>query len=261
MCLLLLSLRTNPNYKLILAANRDEFYERPTALLHNWEDQPELFAGKDLKENGTWLGITKKGKISAITNYRDMSKIINDAPTRGKLVTDFLLNDMSTEKYSDVLLEKAGIYNGYNLIYGNIDTLYYFSNINKKRVRLSTGIYGLSNHLLDSPWPKVVKSKNIFTKILEEPNPPKEKLFDLLRDDEIYPDESLPETGLGKELERMVSPIFTVTEKYGTRCSSVILVDMDNNVEFTERSYNNKDKDLTTNSFSFKIESPAKNPG
>lgn len=255
MCLLLLSIGTNPKYKLILAANRDEFYERPTALLHNWENQPELFAGKDLKENGTWLGITKKGKISAITNYRDMSNINNDAPTRGKLVTDFLLNDINPEKYSDLLLEKAGIYNGYNLVYGNIDTFYYFSNITKKRIKLSTGIYGLSNHLLDSPWPKVVKSKNIFTKILEEPNPSKNKIFDLLRDNEIYPDESLPETGLGKELERMVSPIFTVTEKYGTRCSSVIFIDMDNNVEFTEKSYNVKNKDWTTSSFSFKIES------
>lgn len=254
MCLLLLSFKTNPNYKLIIAANRDEFYERPTASLNMWENHPELFAGKDLKEKGTWLGITKNGRIAAITNYRDMASIKNDAPTRGKLVTDFLLNDMNPEEYSDILLEKAAIYNGYNIIYGNIDSLYYFSNINKKSMNLSAGIFGLSNHLLDSPWPKVIKGKTIFSKILEEPEPSKDKLFDLLRDNEIYPDETLPETGLGKEVERMVSPIFTVTEKYGTRSSSVIFVDNDNNIEFTEKSYNIKNEEWKTDSFSFKIE-------
>jgi len=254
MCLLLFSYKTNPNYKLIIAANRDEFYERPTAVLNNWENHPELFAGKDLEGNGTWLGVTKKGKIAAITNYRDMSKIKNNAPTRGKLVIDFLLNEMPPEQYTNLLLETADDYNGYNLIYGNSDDLYYLSNINKEPVKLSKGIYGLSNHLLDSPWPKVVKSKKIFSELIKEDNPSKNKLFELLKDDEIYPDESLPETGLGIELERMVSPIFTVTEKYGTRSSSVILIDVDNNVEFTEKSYDNKNKEWTTTSFSFKIE-------
>ena len=121
-------------------------------------------------------------------------------------------------------------------------------------MNLSPGIFGLSNHLLDSPWPKVIKGKTIFSKILEEPEPSKDKLFDLLRDNEIYPDETLPETGLGKEVERMVSPIFTVTEKYGTRSSSVIFVDNDNNIEFTEKSYKIKNKEWKTHSFSFKIE-------
>jgi uncharacterized protein with NRDE domain len=151
MCLLLISYKSHARYKLILAANRDEFYERPTALLHNWDDHNELFAGKDLKEKGTWLGVSRNGKVSAITNYRDMSKIKEKAPTRGKLVTDFLLNEIPVDKYSDILLEKADIYNGYNLIYGNFDDLYYFSNISTEQIRLSPGIYGLSNHLLDTP--------------------------------------------------------------------------------------------------------------
>ena len=254
MCLLLLSYKTHPNYKLILAANRDEFYDRPAAPLQNWEDHPELFAGRDLKENGTWLGITKKDRIAAITNYRDMSKINYNAPTRGKLVTDFLLNEVTPEKYTSLLIENADIYNGYNLIYGSTEELFYFSNISKEPVKLPGGIYGLSNHLLNSPWPKVIKSKKIFSDLVNESYPSKDKLFDLLKDDEIYPDETLPETGLGKELERMVSPIFTVTEKYGTRCSSVIFADYDNNIEFTEKSYNNKTKEWITASFSFKLE-------
>ena len=126
--------------------------------------------------------------------------------------------------------------------------------MNKEPIKLHEGIYGLSNHLLDSPWPKVIKSKRIFSEILEEPNPSKNKLFELLKDDEIYPDKDLPETGLGKELERMVSPIFTVTEKYGTRSSSVIYIDMDDNVEFTEKFYNHKTKEWINTSFSFKID-------
>ena len=182
-----------------------------------------------------------------------MAKINNDAPTRGKLVTDFLLSEIPPEKYTNLLSETADIYNGYNLIYGNMDELYYFSNINKEPVKLSKGIYGLSNHLMDTPWPKVIKSKKIFSEILKEANPSRNKLFDLLKDDEIYPDETLPETGLEKELERLVSPIFTVTEKYGTRSSSVIFIDFDNNVEFTEKSYNHTDKKWTTTAFSFKI--------
>jgi uncharacterized protein with NRDE domain len=254
MCLLLLSYKTTPNYKLIIAANRDEFYNRPTALLHNWENHTELFAGKDLKEQGTWLGITKKGRIAAITNYRDMTKIKNDAPTRGKLVTDFLLSEILPEEYSNILIETSDMYNGYNLIYGYIDNLHYFSNISKKPVKLSAGIYGLSNHLLDSPWPKVIKSKREFSKILEEPNPSKNELFELLKDEEIYPDDVLPETGLEKELERMVSPIFTVTEKYGTRSSSVIFVDLEKKADFTEKSYNSKNEEWITSSFSFQIE-------
>ena len=254
MCLLLLSYKINPNYKLIVAANRDEFYDRPASLLHNWENHSDLYAGKDLKENGTWLGVTKKGRIAAITNYRDMAKIKVNAPTRGKLVSDFLLNKMSPELYADLLMETTDNYNGYNLIFGYCDSLYYFSNISKEPVKLSEGIYGLSNQLLDSQWPKVIKSKKIFSEIINEPNPSINKLFDLLKDDEVYPDETLPETGLGKELERMVSPIFTVTEKYGTRSSSIIFIDVNNNVEFTEKSYNHSSKEWTTTSISFKIE-------
>jgi uncharacterized protein with NRDE domain len=253
MCLLLLAYKTHPNYKLIIAANRDEFYERPALPLHNWESTPELFAGKDIQGKGTWLGITKNGKIAAITNYRDMNKIKFDAPTRGKLITDFLLRDTPAEKYSDILLETAEMYNGYNLIYGYVDNLFYFSNINKEPVELPAGIHGLSNHLLDTPWPKVVKSKKKFSKIMEEKNPPEDKLFELLSDNEIF-DKDLPDTGLGKELERMVSPISTVTEKYGTRSSSVIFVNLDNNVRFTEKSLINENKKWKTSSINFKIE-------
>jgi uncharacterized protein with NRDE domain len=254
MCLLLFAYNAHPNYKLILAANRDEFYERETKPLHNWKENSDLYAGKDLKEGGTWLGITSKGKIAAITNYRDMSKIKSNAPTRGKLITDFLLNKVSPERYSAILMKTAEKYNGYNLIFGRMEDLFYFSNETKETLKLSSAIYGLSNHLLDTPWPKVKKSRKRFIEILEEPVPSKYELFELLKDNEIYPDEDLPETGLPKDLERMVSPIFTVAGNYGTRSSSVIFIDKDDNVQFIEKSLNNYTKEWETSSFNFKIE-------
>jgi uncharacterized protein with NRDE domain len=252
MCLLLLAYQYHPNYKIILAANRDEFYKRPALPLHNWKDHPELFAGKDLEGKGTWLGITKTGKLAVITNYRNMGSIKKDAPTRGKLVTDFLLNKIAAERYSDILIKTGNIYNGYNLIYGEIDNLYYFSNLKDKASKLSPGIYGLSNHLLDTPWPKVVKSKREFSKILEEETPSKYELFEILLDNEIFADEELPDTGLPRDLEKMVSPIFTSTDEYGTRSSSVILIDQDNNVLFMEKSLNDN-KEWETSSIDFEI--------
>lgn len=253
MCLLLFSYKNHPGYKLIAAANRDEFYERPALPAHNWKDNPVLYAGKDLKGCGTWLGITKTGRFAAITNYRDMSKIKRDAPTRGKLVVDFLINNFTPENYAKQLIKTADNFNGYNLIFGTIDELFYFSNQTKKLEKLTSGIHGLSNHLLDTPWPKVEKSKKEFSAILSEKNPPKEKLFNLLSDSEIFPDDKLPDTGLEISLERMVSPIFIKSEVYGTRSSTLIFIDNKNNVTFIERSFNQKNKKPEDSQFNFKI--------
>ncbi len=183
-----------------------------------------------------------------------MANIKLDAPTRGNLITRFLLDNITSADYSKQLLKTADLYNGYNLVYGKIDDLYYFSNILKESVELTPGIHGLSNHLMDTPWPKVIKSKKEFSQILKEANPSDNKLFELLKDNEVFNDEILPDTGLGKELERRVSPIFTLTEKYGTRSSSLIFVDNNNNVTFTQKSFNNKNKEWKTVSFNFKIE-------
>ena len=183
-----------------------------------------------------------------------MAKIKLDAPTRGNLITRFLLDNITATDYSKLLLKIADLYNGYNLVYGKIDDLYYFSNIVKEPVELTPGIHGLSNHLMDTPWPKVIKSKNEFSKILKEQHPSHNKFFELLKDNEVFNDETLPDTGLEKELERLVSPIFTLTEKYGTRSSSLIFVDNNDNVSFTEKSFNNKNKEWKTESFNFEIE-------
>lgn len=254
MCLLLIAYKKHPNYELIVAANRDEFHERPTEPAHFWTKDNYLLAGKDLKENGTWMGITKNGRFAALTNYRDMSSIKTDAPTRGKLVSNFLLENIAPIDYHKILLAKAEQYNGYNLILGNVDDLFYFSNVSRNFKKLEEGIFGLSNHLLDTPWPKVTKAKKEFTQILEDQQPNEEEIFSLLYDSTTFPDGTLPKTGLSTEMERLVSPIFTVTEKYGTRSSTVILINNDNTVSFTEKSFNAKKENFNKSHFSFKIE-------
>jgi uncharacterized protein with NRDE domain len=254
MCLLLLANECRLKYKLIIAANRDEFYKRPTESAHFWAENKFLLAGKDLEGNGTWLGITKNGKFAALTNYRDMSKIKANAPTRGMLVINFLLENTEPKNYSKFLINKAGEFNGYNLIFGNVQKLFYFSNISKDFIEVKKGVHGLSNHLLDTPWPKVVKAKEEFEMLLKKEKINEEQIFNLLYDNTTFEENLLPQTGLSIEMEKLVSPIFTITKNYGTRSSTVILIDYNGNVSFTEKSFNNKKENFNTSHFDFKIE-------
>ncbi len=255
MCLLLVSYNTHPEYKLIIAANRDEFYNRPAEPAAYWKEYPLLLAGRDLQAGGTWLGITRQGRLAAITNYRDMKNLKTEAPSRGELVKDFLTGTESPGKFSERLLTSAEKYNGYNLIFGDMHELRYFSNQTKKPVKLLPGIYGLSNHLLDTPWHKVEKSKTSFKKILSKENILPEALFEILTDTSVPPDELLPDTGLALEIERAVSPVFVATPFYGTRSSTVILIDKNNRVTFIEKSLNLQTRGWTHNKFHFAVES------
>ena len=167
MCLIVFAYNVHPSYRLILAANRDEFYERPSAPADFWEDQPHVLAGRDLKEGGTWLGVTKKGKFAAITNYRDPASWKNNAPSRGGLVSSYLCGNQSTGEYLDKISRQAQLYNGYNLIVGDRHEIFAYSNRGEKQ-KLETGIYGLSNHLLNSSWPKVFRGKKLLKAALNK---------------------------------------------------------------------------------------------
>ncbi len=253
MCLLLISYKNHPIYKLIIAANRDEFYNRPALPANYWQECPFLLGGRDLKAGGTWLGITKQGRFSAITNYRDMRINKENAPSRGNLTTNFLTGEFSAKEYLDRLKQSANKYNGYNLIFGDIDDLFYFSNQAQEHVKLTPGIYGLSNHLLDTPWPKVEKSKKSFNNILTKDNISAEDLFNILSDKSLPPDDLLPDTGLKIEIERAVSPVFVETPFYGTRSSTVIFCEMNNKITFYEKSLDVINKTWSKTVFEFQV--------
>lgn len=253
MCLIFIALKHHPNCKLIVAANRDEFYARETAPASYWNDHPQILGGRDLEAMGTWLGITKAGRLCMVTNFRDLRNIRSNAPSRGKLVTDFLLEKVSAEAYLSKVESRAKQYNGFSLIAGTVDSLYYLSNYREGIIQLNSGLFGLSNHLLETPWPKVERGKYAIQELLRAPTVDKEDLFKVLSDETMGTDDQLPDTGVGPELERMLSPAFITSENYGTRSSTVIVVDYDNHVAFHERVYDPTTKKFSDQSFQFTI--------
>jgi uncharacterized protein with NRDE domain len=239
MCLLLMALDRHSTYPLILLANRDEYYERATASARFWEEAPSVLAGRDLRAGGTWLGITRNGRIAAVTNYRDPSALKEGAPSRGRLVSDFLLGQKEPMEYLDSLDREAEKYNGFNLIIGDKGQLYWYSNRRHGVQSLGSGVYGLSNHLLDTPWPKVIRGKDALTSLFSGQRAPSlEELFHILADRTLADDESLPHTGVELEWERILSPIFIKSPTYGTRSSTVVLIDAENRVTFVEKTFN-----------------------
>lgn len=253
MCLVVFSFKEHENYKLVVGANRDEFYERPTDPAHFWEDYPHILGGRDRTACGTWLGVTRKGKISLLTNYRDPRNIKKDAPSRGNLVGDFLKKDISPRDYLENISSIGHAYNGFNLILGTHEDLWYYTNQKDKIYRLGSGLYGISNAVLNTKWPKVEKAKENFRQILNKELIDPDEILNFLYDDKKAPEDSLPDTGIGQEREKLLSPIFIKSENYGTRSSTVVLVDNEDVLSFTERVYNPIDYSYNTNSYKFKI--------
>jgi uncharacterized protein with NRDE domain len=255
MCLILLAIGKHPEYKLILAANRDEYYERPSEPPHFWQEAPHVLAGRDRVALGTWLGITRKGRIAAVTNYRDPANVKPEAPSRGKLVSDFLLSDLDSISYLEPIRREKNRYNGFNLILGNRERITWYSNRSDKVAPLPPGVYGVSNHLLDTPWPKVVRAKALFEEILSNGKDLSvESFFRLLKDQTVAPDDTLPRTGVPLEWERILSPIFITSPSYGTRSSTVLLIDKEDRVTFLDRTFNGSSEPVTTCEFRFALE-------
>ncbi len=237
MCLILFSYCTHPDYKLILASNRDEFYNRPTEQLTRWGQSENIIAGRDIRGGGTWLGVHSEGMFAAITNYRDPATIKTTAPSRGLLVSDYLNGNQAPGNYISAISRNGLDYNGYNFLAGNANELFYYSNMGEHVKKITPGIYGLSNHLLDTPWPKVMKGKEGLTAITSRDQFKINDIFDLLADDVCPGDDILPDTGIGIEWERILGPLFIRNDIYGTRCSTVITIDYDSNIEVVERSF------------------------
>lgn len=238
MCLILFLYRRHPRYPLVLAANRDEFYARPTRPLAFWPDAPQVLAGRDLAGGGTWLGVTRTGRLAAVTNYRNPSQMRAEAPSRGELVSGFLGDTAPPASCLAQLERRAARYNGFNLLAGDADGLYYCSNRGRPVERLTPGCFGLSNHLLDTPWPKVARGKEGLGDLLATDAPiDPEALFALLADTRIPADAHLPDTGVGLAWERRLGPLFITSETYGTRSSSLLLIAKTGKLSFFERSF------------------------
>lgn len=237
MCLLFFAYDCHPRYRLILAANRDEYYKRPTQSAHFWESHPEVLAGRDLKMLGTWMGITRSGRFAALTNVRDPAAQITNAQSRGMLVKNFLCSQDSPVEYLQAVALNDAFYNPFNLLVGDKSRLMYYRQ-SSSIMELSPGIYGLSNHSLDTPWPKVLKSKQALANYIEnELAIDPQVLFNILADREPAQDYELPETGISYEFEKLLSSIFIQGSDYGTRSSTVLLIDRHNHVTFKEKSF------------------------
>ncbi len=244
MCLVLFSWRQYASFPLVVMANRDEFYARPAAQADFWEDAPRLLAGKDLEGQGTWFGVTRSGRWATITNFRAPSEMRPDAPSRGHLVTDFLLGTDNPDAYLQRVHTKASAYNGFNLLVGTAEQLCHYANKEGVVRTLAPGLYGLSNHLLDTPWPKVQRGKEALKQYLQtcagtEQMPEYTHPFEALQNRTRPTDAELPSTGVSLEWERVLSPMFIESQAYGTRCSTFLAVRASGEIQFAEQTYPN----------------------
>ncbi|MDB5804613.1 MAG: hypothetical protein JWN73_1935 [Betaproteobacteria bacterium] len=244
MCLIAFAWKAHSRYRLVVAANRDEHHSRPTAPAAFWEDAPQLFAGRDLKDRGTWMGVTAGktggGRFAALTNYRDPTEFKAGAPTRGQLVSNFLLEHGRPADYAASLGAIQYMYNGFNLLVADQDSLWYVGNRAGAPREVQPGVHGLSNALLDTPWPKAVGLEGALAAALESAGDGKaltDTLFAALAERAPAPDAQLPDTGVGLARERELSPRMIVAPLYGTRSATVLLIDAAGNIEFAERSF------------------------
>lgn len=236
MCLLFLGRNAHEQYPLILLANRDEFHARPTRRAGFWTDHPAVLAGRDLQAGGTWLGVTRRGRWAALTNFREPSTSEFER-SRGDIVKDYLTGTASARDYAARMKQQAGGYDGFNLLLGDPRETLWLSNRGGDIERLADGIVGLSNHLLETPWPKVANGKQALYDQLQK-EPIIDRLFAPLTDQTVYK-HNLPDTGLDDETEKLLSSAFISSPTYGTRSSTLVMVDRDNRVYFEERSYDN----------------------
>lgn len=254
MCLIVFAHRAAAGYALVLAANRDEFFARPTDPADYWTDAPHVLAGRDLEKGGTWMGVTRDGRWAAITNFRDGTWPETGSRSRGELVARYLLERSSAAAYAAAVVKVGAAYHGFNLLVGDPEGVHYVSNRGASPRALEPGIYGLSNHLLDTPWPKVERGKRELAALFGgNPDDPAESLLDLLADRNHAAADALPETGVSREWERLLSSAFIRAPGYGTRASSVLLIESGGEAILRERSFDAGTELLEDRRFRFTV--------
>ncbi|MFJ4197155.1 NRDE family protein [Pseudomonas sp. NPDC089534] len=234
MCLIVFAWRPDHAQPLIVAANRDEFYARPSLPLARWPEAPHVHAGRDLEAGGTWLGLGAHGRFAALTNIRDPGQPPAQR-SRGGLVAGFLTGELSIDDYLADVVERSAQYAGFNLLLGNANELWHFNARDSEPVMLPPGVYGLSNAGLDTPWPKLLKARAALSAALDDPQP--ERLLALLADAQPAPDAELPDTGVGRTTESLLSSVFIASQSYGTRASTALIVQADGTRRIVERSF------------------------
>jgi len=249
MCLILFAWKTHPRYPLVVAANRDEFHDRPTAAASFWEESPAILAGRDIQAGGTWLGISRSGRFAAISNYREPQYGASPLEySRGHLVRDFLLDQSAPPSHAENLQSQGAHYRGFNLLLGDPETMVYVSNRTEKPTSVGAGCHGLSNHLLDTDWPKVHAGRARLDAVLNDEYVDPEALLELLADKSMAPPTSLSAKELASEPERMNKMIFIDSPVYGTRSSTALLVDREGEMTFVERQFDAGGKPAGTRS-------------
>lgn len=249
MCLLVFAWKTHPDYPLIFAGNRDERHARPSSAAGFWADTPQVLAGRDLEAGGTWLGVTPGGRFAVVTNYRTGLNPHSGPRSRGELTADFLRSASAPATCLLEIAAHATEYAPFSLIVGDREALWYYSNRSgQPPAPIAPGIHGLSNHLLDTPWPKVELSKTRLQKLLASHTCSETALLEMLNDRSPAPVNTLPDTGIGRERERAISSVFVVNPVYGSRCSSAIFM-APAEISFTERRFDARGDALETRSF------------
>ena len=256
MCLILLSFHTHRHFSLVVAANRDEHYSRPAAPATFWDDHPEVYAGRDLEKGGTWMGINRNGRFAAITNYREGQPAPEAPRSRGELVSRFLTSDVAAADHFSTAAAVAADYNPYSMIAGDLTALSFYSNRGSGIAPIAPGVHGLSNHLLNTPWPKVSAgiAAVATTRSLDDPDAISTILFGLLADRTPAQDALLPATGITRQRERELSPPFITGEHYGTRTSTVLLVHAAGDVFVHEKRYGANGMPLGEDARAFRLQ-------
>ena len=256
MCILFIAVNQHPDYPLIIAANRDEFHARLTQVSQFWPEYPDMVAGKDCQAGGTWLGVHRNGNFAALTNIRAPSLDRFDALTRGELVVNALHNKADWARHTAHLTATAHLYNGFNLVYGHWQDLHVFNSHTAQHHALTDGVYGLSNAQLNTPWPKTQQGVAALNHLCQQAAPLSvDALFAILTDSTQAHDEHLPDTGIAKPWEKLLSSVFIQSPDYGTRCSTVITVDHNQHLTWQERSYASSGQITRTQNFDFTIRS------
>jgi uncharacterized protein with NRDE domain len=238
MCLILFAFKQHPDYPLLVIANRDEFYGRPTQSAEWWQDHPDILAGRDLQAGGTWLGVNRSGRFAAVTNVREPGAMSPGEKSRGELPTGFLSEDLEPQAYLETIQKQADQYSGFNLLAGDQNQLWFLSNRQTSIRAVEPGFYGICNGQFDEPWPKLKSGREALRNLLKGPFTT-EQLMSILTDDSTAAPDQLPQTGVSTEIEHLLSSRFIRSDNYGTRASTLVLFHANNKVEFIEQNYNN----------------------